>query len=96
MAYRLDDHLQDSEKADIGPGKGHDSTVAASVESSDKETDVDVGYDLFLKAENNVFNSTEEVALHKRVLKKIDMRVLPIMYALWFSRFILIDGLIYS
>ncbi|GJJ11808.1 hypothetical protein Clacol_006046 [Clathrus columnatus] len=50
--------------------------IASSVESSG---DADVGYDLFMKSEYTTFDVAEEAVLNRKVLWKIDLRVLPII-----------------
>lgn len=72
------DHFLDNEKLDGDvalKNHGQDFVISEVVDA-----DHDVGYDFFIKAEKSVFDSDEEAILSKRVLRKTDWRVLPIMY----------------
>lgn len=78
------DHFLDNEKLDALKDHGQISVISEVVNE-----DHDVGYDFFIKAEKKVFDSDEEAILFRRVLRKTDMRVLPILYGgmffLWYS-----------
>lgn len=51
--------------------------------------DTDVGYDIFVKSEkgNRKMRTEEDEEVSKRVLRKIDMRVLPIMWSSYSASF---------
>lgn len=64
------------------------SQVDLSLTSSELASEVDVGYGYFVKGEEKQAkrgdDDSEGKSLNRRILKKIDMRILPIMYVLSF------------